>query len=69
MFSRKFGNRVIVDFHVLLAHAVLNGIKPLARLVGLCAMGQVAACIKAHAQDGIAGRQKSCENPLVRLAA
>ena len=43
VFDRQRLDLIIVDQVVLLAHAVLDGVEPLARLIGGSAMGQVAA--------------------------
>ena len=40
---------------VFTAHAILNGVEPLATHRRLGAVGKVAACIQAHAQNGVAG--------------
>ncbi len=45
---------IIIKQTILLAHAILNRVKPFPRLIGGRAMGQVTAGIKAHAQDGVA---------------
>ena len=67
--GRKLGDLVVVDPQVLLAHAVLDRVEPLARLVGRRAVGQVAAGVEAHAQDGVAGLDQRLEHALVGLAA
>jgi hypothetical protein len=59
---------VVIQPQVLLAHAILHRMEPLARLVRRRAMGQVAAGVQAHAQDGVAGLQKRLEHALVGLA-
>jgi hypothetical protein len=46
---------VVIGQKVVLPDAVLNGVEPLARLVGGRAVGQVAARIEAHAQDRVTG--------------
>jgi hypothetical protein len=58
---------VVIQPQVLLAHAILHRMEPLARLVRRRAMGQVAAGVEAHAQDGVAGLQKRLEHALVGL--
>ncbi|MPL75491.1 hypothetical protein SDC9_21315 [bioreactor metagenome] len=60
---------VIVEPAVLLAHAILDRVEPLARLVRARAVGQVTAGVEAHAEDGVAGREQRVEHALVRLAA
>ena len=60
---------IVVDFEVALADAVLNRVEPLARLVGLCAVGQVPARVERHAEDRITGLDQRLEHALVRLAA
>ena len=45
MLGRKGLHLIIVQQVVLFAHAVLNCVEPFARLVWLCAVGQVTACV------------------------
>ena len=58
-----------IDAVILTAHAILDGVEPLSRLVGRGTMGQVATGIEAHAEDRIARLQNRLEHTLVRLAA
>ncbi len=60
---------VVVQRVVLLAHAILDGVEPLAGLVRLGTVGQVAAGVQAHAEDGVAGLDQRLEDTLVGLAA
>ena len=69
VFGSQSLNLIIVDQAVLLAHAILNGVEPFARLVGLGAVGQVAAGIQRHTQNGVTRLQQRGENTLVCLAA
>ncbi len=48
-------DRVIVDQMIVAADAVLDRVEPLARHRRRCAVGQVAAGVEAHAEDGVAG--------------
>ena len=67
--GRERRDLVVVDQAVLLAHAVLDRVEPLAGLVRLGAVGQVAAGVEALAQDRVAGLQQRLEHALVGLAA
>ncbi len=58
---------VVIQRQVLLAHAVLHGVEPLARLVRCGTVRQMAPGIQAHSQDGVAGLHERQEHPLVRL--
>ena len=49
---------VVVDQPVLGAHAVLHGLEPLARHGGLGTVGEVAAGVERHAEDGVAGLEQ-----------
>ncbi len=69
MFFGKLADLIHVDAPVLLAHAILDGVEPLARLVGLGAVRQVPAAVEAHPEDRVARRQQRLVNALVRLAA
>ena len=68
LFRERF-DLVIVKLVVLFAHAVLDGIEPFAGLVRLGPVGQVAARVEAHAQNGVTGLQQRGEHALVGLAA
>ena len=58
-----------VDQPVLLAHAVLHRLEPLARHGGLGAVGEMAAGIQGHAEDGVAGREQGQLDRTVGLGA
>ncbi|CUH43720.1 hypothetical protein RUM4293_02615 [Ruegeria atlantica] len=60
---------IIVQHVVFFADAILHRIEPLARLVGARAVGQVTACVQAHAQNGVAGLDQCLEHALVGLRA
>ena len=59
VFLREVAHLIHIDATILLAHAVLDGVEPLAGLVGLGAVRQVAAGIEAHAEDGVAAADSS----------
>ena len=59
----------VVQHAIVAPHAVLHGPEPLARQVGGCAVGQMAASSEAHAQDGVAGSQQGQKDSLVGLGA
>ena len=67
VFGGKSLDLVVVDLAVLLANAVLDRVEPFARLVRLCAVGQVAASVERHAEDGVTRLEESLEHALVRL--
>eukprot|EP00521_Asterionellopsis_glacialis_P019722 CAMPEP_0195318084 /NCGR_PEP_ID=MMETSP0708-20121125/4650_1 /TAXON_ID=33640 /ORGANISM="Asterionellopsis glacialis, Strain CCMP134" /LENGTH=123 /DNA_ID=CAMNT_0040383941 /DNA_START=61 /DNA_END=432 /DNA_ORIENTATION=- len=56
-----------IDQVVIWPNTVLDGIKPLARLVGAGAMGQVPPRIQAHAKDCITRLQQRLEHRLICL--
>jgi hypothetical protein len=56
-----------VDQVVVGPHAVLDGVEPLARLVGRRAVGQVAAGGEAHAHDRVARLEQRQMTRLVGL--
>ena len=64
---------VVVDELGVLAHAVVDGVEPLAGEVDLRAVGQVAAVRQAHRQHGVAGLDEGAvrgevgARPAVRL--
>ena len=46
---------VEIDQIVVAANAILDGVEPFARHRRLGAVGEVAAGVEAHAEDGVAG--------------
>ena len=60
---------VEVDPGIVLAHAVLHGVEPLAREVRRGAMGQVTAGRQRQAEHGVAGPQQGQHDTLVGLGA
>ena len=60
---------VEVDQPVLLAHAVLHRVEPLAREVRRRPVGQVSAGRQRHAKDGVAGLEQRQHDRLVGLRA
>ena len=66
---RKFLDLVVVDAVVVLAHAVLHGVEPLAGQVRRRAMGQVPAMGERHAEDRVARLDQREHHRLVGLAA
>jgi len=64
-----FGDLIVIQDAVLQAHAVLDGIEPLAGQVRLGAMGQVSPRIQAHAEDGVARFRQGKEHGLIGLAS
>ena len=69
VFGGKGRDLVVIDLKILLAHAVLDRVEPLARLVGLGAVGQVAARVEAHAENRVARCEQRGEDALVGLRA
>mmetsp|Transcript_7200 Transcript_7200/g.11906 ORF Transcript_7200/g.11906 Transcript_7200/m.11906 type:complete len:353 (+) Transcript_7200:1236-2294(+) len=65
--QRQRFHLVIVDVQSVTAHAVLDGIEPLARLVRFGPVCQVATGVQRHAKDRIAWLQKRLEHTLVGL--
>jgi hypothetical protein len=63
------GRLVVVDDLVLGPDGVGHGAEPLARLVDVLAVGQVAAGRQVHAHEGVARAHGGHEDRLVRLAA
>lgn len=68
MLGRELGELVVIERQVLLAHAILDGVEPLAGLVRGRTVGQVATGVERHAKDGVAGLQERLEDALVGLA-
>ena len=60
---------VIVDAVVVLAHAILHGVEPLAGEIGRRAMGEMAAMRERHAEHGVAGLDQRQHHRLVGLRA
>ena len=60
---------VEVDLMRVRTDAVLDGVEPFARKVRSGAMGEVAAGIQAHAENGVAGLGQTEQHRLVRLGA
>ncbi len=67
MLGRKLGELVVVQRQVLLPHAILDSVEPLAGLVWGGAVGEVAAGVERHAKDGVAGLDQRLEDALVGL--
>jgi len=67
MFAGQRLDLVIIEQVVLLAHAVLHRMEPLARLVRARAVGQVAASRQRHAQNGVAGFDQRLKHALIGL--
>ena len=66
----QIAHLVEVDAVVALAHAVAHGVEPLAREVGGCPVGQVAARGERQAEHGVAGlRQRHEHREVGRRAA
>ena len=69
IFVRQFGDRVIIDPLVLFAHAIGNGVQPLARKGRRGAVGQVPAMRQTEAHQRIARLQQRELHRHVRLCA
>ncbi len=67
MLFRDRHDIVHVDALVFLAHAIADGIEPLAAHIDRRAVGQVAARIEVQPHEGIAGLQQRQEHRLVHL--
>ena len=67
--QRLGADLVEIQHLVLLAHAIGDGVEPLARHVHGRAVGQVTAGIQVETQEGVAGLQQGQEHGLVHLAA
>ena len=69
MLARQILERVVVDEAVLLAHGVVDRTEPLAGLVDVLAVGEVAAGGEIHAHEHVAWLHQGHEHGLVRLRA
>ncbi len=69
VFPRQRRDLVHVDERIVLAHPILDGVKPLAREVRRSAMRQVTARGQGHAHDGIARLTQREKHGLVCLCA
>ena len=69
MFGRQGLHLIVVQRQVLLADTVLHGFEPFARLVRGGTVGQVAASVQRHAQNGVAGLDQRLKHALVGLRA
>ena len=67
MLHRQRLQLVIIQFAILRANTVLDGVEPLARLVRGRAMGQVTAGVQGHAKDRVAGLDQRLKHSLVGL--
>ena len=69
MLGRQGLYLVIIQRQILLTHTILHRFEPFARLVWRGTMGQMAARIKAHPQNRVAGLDQRLKHTLVRLTA
>ena len=66
---RQFGELIVIDPFVLLAHAVMDDFEKLAGEIGLVAVRQMAAVRQVHRQHLVARLEKGEINRHVRAAA